>query len=242
MVCEILASRENSLWTTSASWANAFRFGAGSSMIRRGRAQDLMQARREPGSDLPRTPHGRTQNLVQMRSGHDAVGVAFFLRPRESDHGRAAGEHRLRHRRRSIGRLEIARRPVLPAAWTMIRVEVCRKSEVSPRAAATWRLRCRVWQKIAGRVGRFRRRVCPKNRLFNDFLRMAEYRSGLESKNRWSAPCYIRQILGWRQKIVDKSGFRAASIGGRLREALLWGRRSSPRAKIACRIVRSCAV
>ena len=185
-------------------------------MIRRGRAQDLMQARREPGSDLPRTPHGRTQNLVQMRSGHDAVGVAFFLRPRESDHGRAAGEHRLRHRRRSIGRLEIARRPVLPAAWTMIRVEVCRKSEVSPRAAATWRLRCRVWQKIAGRVGRFRRRVCPKNRLFNDFLRMAEYRSGLESKNRWSAPCYIRQILGWRQKIVDKSGFRAASIGGEI--------------------------
>ena len=47
-------------------------------MIRRGRAQDLMQARREPGSDLPRTPHGRTQNLVQMRSGHDASGVAFF--------------------------------------------------------------------------------------------------------------------------------------------------------------------
>ena len=65
-----------------------------------------------------------------MRSGHDAVGVAFFLRPRELDHGRAAGEHRLRHRRRSIGRLEIARRPVLPAARATIRVEVCRKSEV----------------------------------------------------------------------------------------------------------------
>ena len=130
MVCEILASWENSLWTTPASWANAFRFGAGSSMIRRGRAQDLMQARREPGSDLPRTPHGRAQNLVHMRSGHDAVGVAFFLRPRESDKGRAAGEHRLRHRRRPIGRLEIARRPVLPAARATIRVEVCRKSEV----------------------------------------------------------------------------------------------------------------
>ncbi len=86
MVCEILASWENSLWTTLASWANAFRFGAGSSMIRRGRAQDLMQARREPGSDLPRTPHGFAENPARTHpeSGADALrtrrrGRGFLL-------------------------------------------------------------------------------------------------------------------------------------------------------------------